>query len=192
VGGAVCTGSGAGNINDSVSLPGGSRVTYTATGTVAATATGTLSNTATVTLATDFYRQSATDVDVVAAAMSYFVIDACRLVDTRRAGGLLGTPSLLARETRVFPAHGRCGIPATARALALNVTVTGPGAAGHARLFPTGQALPTIATVNYSAGQTRGGNAIVSLSASGEFSAYVGQPAGTTVDVVIDVAGYFE
>ena len=60
------------------------------------------------------------------------------------------------------------------------------------RLFPTGQAIPTIATVNYSAGQTRGGNAIVSLSASGEFSAYVGQPPGTTVDVVVDVAGYFE
>ncbi len=63
---------------------------------------------------------------------------------------------------------------------------------GNVRLFPTGQALPTISNVNYSAGQTRAGNAIVSLSASGEFSAYVGQPLGTTADVVIDVAGYFE
>ena len=129
-GGAVCTASGTGSISDSVALPGGSRATYLATGTVAATATGTLSNTATITLAADFYRQSATDVDVVAAAMSYFVIDACRLVDTRVAGGLLGTPSLQAREMRVLPAHGHCGIPATARALALNVTVTGPGRRG--------------------------------------------------------------
>ena len=68
--------------------------------------------------------------------------------------------------TRDNKAYGHCGVPATARALALNVTVTAPEAAGHVRLFPTGQALPTIATVNYSAGQTRGGNGIVALGAN--------------------------
>jgi uncharacterized repeat protein (TIGR01451 family) len=48
-GGATCTAAGAGNINDSVSLPAGGSVTYTAVGTVAAGATGSLSNTATAT-----------------------------------------------------------------------------------------------------------------------------------------------
>jgi hypothetical protein len=46
--------------------------------------------------------------------------------------------------------------------------------------------------VNYAAGQTRSGNAVVSLNASGQFSAYVGQLVGTTVDLIVDVTGYFE
>ncbi len=41
--------SGTGNINDTVTMPSGSVITYKATGKVSSTATGTLSNTATVT-----------------------------------------------------------------------------------------------------------------------------------------------
>ncbi|HEV7768776.1 MAG TPA: SBBP repeat-containing protein [Thermoanaerobaculia bacterium] len=48
-GGGTCTASGAGNINDTVNLPSGGSVTYTASCTVSPSATGTLSNTATVT-----------------------------------------------------------------------------------------------------------------------------------------------
>lgn len=47
-GGGSCTAVGSGNINDSVDLPAGGSVTYTATCTIALSATGTLSNTATV------------------------------------------------------------------------------------------------------------------------------------------------
>ncbi len=57
---------------------------------------------------------------------------ACRLVDTCRAG-----PALAASERRVFAITGRsCGVPATAQAVALNVTVTGATAPGHIRLAP--------------------------------------------------------
>jgi uncharacterized repeat protein (TIGR01451 family) len=48
-GGGTCTASGAGNINDTVNLPSGGSVTYSAICTIGAAATGTLSNTATVT-----------------------------------------------------------------------------------------------------------------------------------------------
>ena len=48
-GGGTCTASGSGNINDTVNLPSGGSVTYTASCTISAAATGTLSNTATVT-----------------------------------------------------------------------------------------------------------------------------------------------
>ena len=47
-GGATCTPSGSGSINDSVNLPVGATVTYTLTGTVNPSATGSLSNTAAV------------------------------------------------------------------------------------------------------------------------------------------------
>ncbi len=48
-GGGTCTASGSGNINDTVNLPAGGSVTYTASCTISAPATGTLTNTATVT-----------------------------------------------------------------------------------------------------------------------------------------------
>jgi uncharacterized repeat protein (TIGR01451 family) len=47
-GGALCSIGGGGNINDTVNLPVGGSVTYTATANVASNATGTLANTATV------------------------------------------------------------------------------------------------------------------------------------------------
>ena len=146
-----------------------SRATYLATGTVAATATGTLSNTATVTLATDLYRQSATDVDVVAAAMSYFVIDACRLVDTRRPEARWARLPAGAEDA---PAPGLRSLRHPRDCPGARPERDGDriGAAGHVRLFPTGQPIPTIATLT-TRRVRRGGNAIVALSANGEFSA---------------------
>jgi hypothetical protein len=40
--------------------------------------------------------------------------------------------------------------------------------------------------------QTRANNAVVSLNGSTEMAAFVGQPPGTTVHLIIDVNGYFE
>lgn len=74
----------------------------------------------------------------------------------------------------------------------VNVAATGARAAGYIELFPTGPSLPKVSTVNYAAGQTRSSNAVVSLNAVGQFSAYVWQPVGTTVDLIVDVTGYFE
>ncbi|MEP7137055.1 MAG: GEVED domain-containing protein, partial [Chloroflexota bacterium] len=48
--GASCTASGAGNINDTVTIPSGGNVTYTIIGTVSGAASGTLTNTATATV----------------------------------------------------------------------------------------------------------------------------------------------
>jgi len=69
-GGGSCTASSSGNINDTVDLPSGGSVTYTATCTISASATGSLSNTATVSsAATDPNpgSNSATDTDTLTA-----------------------------------------------------------------------------------------------------------------------------
>jgi uncharacterized repeat protein (TIGR01451 family) len=118
--------------------------------------------------------------------LSFHTLAPCRLLDTRPfplpAGGIYSVPQLFV-----------CGIPPTARALALNVTVTEPSASGHLKLYPTGLPVPGASTLNYAAGQTRGSNAIVGLSAETfpAFSVKVAQPSGT-VHVVVDVFGYFE
>ena len=43
------TASGSGNINDSVRMPSGSKITYKAKGTISSSATGSISDTATIT-----------------------------------------------------------------------------------------------------------------------------------------------
>jgi uncharacterized repeat protein (TIGR01451 family) len=69
-GGGTCAASGSGNLNNTVNLPSGGSVTYTASCTISASATGTLSNTATVTAPAGVTdpapgNNSATDTDTV-------------------------------------------------------------------------------------------------------------------------------
>ena len=69
-GGGTCTAAGSGNINDTVNLPAGGSVTYTASATIGAAATGSLSNTATITAPTGVTdptpaNNSATDTDTL-------------------------------------------------------------------------------------------------------------------------------
>jgi hypothetical protein len=63
---------------------------------------------------------------------------------------------------------------------------------GNLRLFPAGQAVPTISSINYSAGQTRTNNAVLTLNVTGEIAVFVAQPVGTSVHLIVDVDGYFE
>jgi hypothetical protein len=122
----------------------------------------------------------------VAVHSGFFTLDPCRLLDTRIVGGAL--PS---ETTTTIVASNYCGIPPTASALSLNVTVVDPEGAGHLTLFPAGTPLPPTSTLNYRAGRTRANNAILSLSPPGYFDMRSFQPQGTT-HVVIDVNGYFQ
>jgi hypothetical protein len=133
------------------------------------------------------------DIAIVPSALNYFTLAPCRVVDTRDVGAPIGGPVLDGQQTRTFAVTGSCGIPATARALSVNVAVTQPTSGGNVRLFPEGQAVPTVSTINYSAGQTRANNAVVVLNgANGSLSAFVGQPLATSVHLILDVNGYFE
>jgi beta-glucanase (GH16 family) len=121
----------------------------------------------------------------------YFTLPPCRVVDTRNLGAPIGGPALQAQETRVFLLSGHCGIPSTAKAVSINLTVTQAAAAGNLRLYPADQTVPTVANINYAAGQTRANNAIVSLDDRGQMAAFAGQASGT-VDLIIDITGYLE
>jgi hypothetical protein len=130
-------------------------------------------------------------------ATDFFTLNPCRLLDTRLASnqappGPYGGPALPPGGERVLVAAGRCGIPATARALSLNVTVAGPPAQGHLRFFPGDGTPPTASTVNFAPSQTRANNAIIMLASSGSGTFGFRNYASASVDVVIDVSGYFE
>ena len=119
-----------------------------------------------------------------------FTLTPCRVLDTRLPGSY-GGPALDAGESRVFTLAGPCEVPASARAVAVNLTVTQPTVQGNLRLYPADQGLPSTSTLNYTAGQTRANNAIVGLSPSGELAVHCSQASGTA-HVILDVAGYFE
>jgi uncharacterized repeat protein (TIGR01451 family) len=119
---------------------------------------------------------------------SFYTLSPCRLVDTRLPDGPLGGPALAAGVERAFLIAGQCNLPASATAVALNVTVTVTGAQGFVTVWPDGEALPTTSTINFSAGQTRANNAVVRLGATGGVRAVAA--AGT--HLIIDVTGYFQ
>ncbi|HEX6737436.1 MAG TPA: hypothetical protein VF310_04085 [Vicinamibacteria bacterium] len=128
------------------------------------------------------------------APTGYFPLAPCRLADTRGPAGPSGGPALAANTVRVFPASGACGVPASARAVALNVTAVGPTRAGNLRLFPAGAVAPNASTLNFAVGRTRANNALVRLGAGGSVAVSCDMPggAGGQTHLVLDVAGYFQ
>jgi glucose/arabinose dehydrogenase len=134
-----------------------------------------------------------------ALAASYKVIGffnsvtPCRLVDTRSTAGLAaGAPSLKGGETRTVAIADRCGLSPTARSLSVNLTVTGPTAAGFLTVYPAdGPTPPLASSINFAAGDTRANNAVVTLAASGAGLKVFNGSSGS-VDLVIDVNGWFE
>jgi chitinase len=119
----------------------------------------------------------------------FYTVTPCRVVDTRDPA--LGGPAPLAAGTDSgFAIAGRCGVPPSAKAVAVNITATAATVDGHLRLYPSGSPRPLTSAVNFRAGLTRANNAIVGLG-SGAVTVYAGLPSGL-VHVVIDVTGYFE
>jgi glucose/arabinose dehydrogenase len=122
-----------------------------------------------------------------ARTADYFTVTPCRLLDTRLP---TGQPALSAGQTRSLQVTGRCGVPAGAGAVSLNVTAVIPTAPGFLELFSSGSAVPSASSLNYVAGQVRANNGIFALSTGGALDIFLGQAAGTS-NVVVDVTGYF-
>ena len=118
------------------------------------------------------------------APLRFVPVTPCRVVDTRSAGG-----PLVARTNRSFtvPSSG-CGIPATAQAYSLNVTVVPAGPLSFLTLWPSGQPQPFVSTLNSFAGTVVANAAIVPAGTNGAVSVYVSDQS----DVILDIDGYFD
>jgi len=118
--------------------------------------------------------------------LRFHTLTPCRAADTRANGVPLATNTITA-----FGIAARCGVPASARAVAMNVTITQPSNIGDLRLFPAGAPAPLASTINFRAGQTRANNAVLPLSHLGDLAVQVVMPSGS-VHVILDVFGYFQ
>ncbi|HEX6739479.1 MAG TPA: hypothetical protein VF310_14470 [Vicinamibacteria bacterium] len=116
-------------------------------------------------------------------------VSPCRLVDTRDPPAA----PLAANTSRTFPVAGRCGIPADARAVALNVVAVNPSEPGNLRLYPAGTAAPLASALNFAAGHSRANNAMVMLGGNGQLAVRCDMAPGATgsTHLVLDVSGYF-
>jgi hypothetical protein len=128
------------------------------------------------------------------ANLRLFTLAPCRLVDTRLPPGPLGAPALASGAGRAFDLNQTCSVPASAKALSLNVAVTRSSGPGYVTLGAGGCPVPPVATINFSTGQTRSNNAIVTLAGdgSGNLLAFAIVAGGGSVDLILDVNGYFE
>ncbi len=117
-----------------------------------------------------------------------------RLLDTRVGGTGCTHPSapLSAGGTLTVAARISCtGVPASALAVSGNATVVNSAidaSAGYATVYPSGVGLPNASNLNYLAGQVVPNAFIVGLGSDGAFNGY----ATTSVDLIIDLTGYYD
>jgi hypothetical protein len=105
-----------------------------------------------------------------------------RLLDTRA-----GTP-LGPGQSLTLPVLGAKGVPASGvGAVALNVTVTNPSAAGYVTVYPGGT-LPLASNLNFIPRQTVANRVLAKLGASGQVTIF---NSSGNVDLVVDVGGWF-
>jgi hypothetical protein len=134
----------------------------------------------------------ATATNQVSTAGTFFSISPCRLIDSRaEPNGTYAGPALTSGVERLVPTFGQCGVPATAKALAINVTATGATSGGFIRLYAGGSAPTATSSLNFAAGQTRANNAVVPLPDTGVLGILAELGSGTT-HFILDVSGYFE
>jgi hypothetical protein len=115
-----------------------------------------------------------------------------RLIDSRPGPGNVGPYSTKwgAGVTRdVVVAGGSTGVPSTADAVALNVTATGPTAGSFLTIWPEGESQPTASSLNFAAGQTIPNAVTAAVGDDGEVQIF---NSSGSVDVIVDVVGYFE
>ncbi|HLJ46992.1 MAG TPA: BACON domain-containing carbohydrate-binding protein [Bryobacteraceae bacterium] len=117
------------------------------------------------------------------AAQSLYTVTPCRVADTRGGSSLAGNGS----KSFSIPAGPCSGIPNTAQAYSLNVTVVPSGPLGYLTAWPTGLVQPVVSTLNSPAGRVVANAAIVPAGTGGAVTVFVTNPT----DLILDINAYF-
>jgi Bacterial Ig-like domain (group 3)/Divergent InlB B-repeat domain len=118
----------------------------------------------------------------------FYPLPPCRVMDTRQPTGPLGGPILTGGTSRTAPIlSSSCGVPGTASAYSLNMTVVPTGPLDYLSAWPSGTPQPLVSTLNDFTGTVVANGAIVPAGAGGSIDVYVTQQT----HLVIDINGYF-
>jgi hypothetical protein len=122
------------------------------------------------------------------SGLRFTPVTPCRVADTRNAAGPFGAPFIAGNVSRSFTIpNSPCGIPSTAQAYSLNVTVVPRGPLVYLTLWPTGQTQPFVSTLNSLDGRVKANAAIVPAGSGGAISVF----ATNETELILDIDGYF-
>jgi hypothetical protein len=133
------------------------------------------------------YSSAQTDVvvDLVGAlapgGLGYNAVPSTRLVDTRTTASVV-----LPMQPFTVRTAGNAGVPAGARAAAINLTAVDPFGNGYVVAYPCGS-VPGVSTLNFGAGHNVANLTIVELAADGNVCFVASAPT----HLVVDVVGWF-
>jgi hypothetical protein len=120
--------------------------------------------------------------------LDFYTLRPCRILDTFQDEALVsGEPA------RRIEVTGACGIPAEARALAVNIKAVRPASPGHIVLFPTDRPQPRQPTLAFEEGRTAASFQILPLSDEppGALSMAATVEDGGDVRLQLEISGYF-
>lgn len=123
---------------------------------------------------------------------SFYSVPPCRVLDTRQPDGAYGGPLLTSGAPRIFEIAGQCGVPATAEAISVNVTVIGATGSGNLTFFRGDQTPGATSAINFSAGLVRANNAVLPLSLDGDLGVQAFVNGAGQVHLVVDIGGYYD
>jgi hypothetical protein len=127
------------------------------------------------------------------SGLSYYPLNPGRVMDTRPGVANTGlTGAFGANTARTLEVAGHWGIPTGAQAITGNLTVTGQTASGYVSMTPDPTSSPTTSTLNFPLGDTRANGLFGPLNGSGDGSLVYKARAGRTVQLILDVSGYFK
>jgi hypothetical protein len=125
---------------------------------------------------------------VASPQLQFVTVAPCRIMDSRNATGPFGGPYIGGGKIRVIAIpSSACGVPSSAVAYSLNITVVPHGALAYLTVWPDGQPQPFVSTLNSFDGSTIANAAIVPSGTAGAIDAY----ADDDTDLIIDINGYF-
>lgn len=148
---------------------------------------GTYTMTLTVT---DGYRTVRASQSITTDGLEYSPFGPVRILDTRKGIGA-GKAKVPGGAHVKLKVAGTAGIPADASAVAANLTVTDATGGGYIAALPDPAGSQGTSNLNFAAGQTVANSTIVQLGADGYIDLSYGGSSSTSVDLVVDVTGYF-
>jgi peptidoglycan hydrolase-like protein with peptidoglycan-binding domain len=124
-----------------------------------------------------------------AAGPAFHPITPARAIDTRSTA--FGPLPLLPGEARHGKIAGFGGVPTSAVAVALNVTVTDPTGGGYITIYASDVAQPLASNLNFTAGQTVANMVTTAIGADGDVVLFNGSTV-SKAHVIVDIAGWYE
>jgi hypothetical protein len=117
------------------------------------------------------------------------ILPPCRVFDSRVTGS-----QLTSQVPLIINIAGNCGVPVTAKAVSLNVTAIGAPGDGVITLYPGDITLPGTWTISFPPSLNRANNSVMPLAwnGNGTLAAVAVITGGGTMDMALDVNGYFE